>query len=392
MSPVAIWILFFIALVFLMPGLLREIPLPFFLVFIAFATFQDYRYYVDLPTPVFWILLVCLLPCLLFQPASMGTVVFYTLVIAHVKVLFPEIPTTWLLSGLFWISWVLIWPVAGIYTYGIVSPLCMICWITITILMRDKIHFLMSPGYWIGWPALFSIMYYFGFHPVLPLSWDILFLSLIIVSGISLRPDISVIRFDLWVILIWIVGPLMRPLYVFVWCYPETYLFPFNLISGHWKISAAKWYPVSERPDASGALCTQCKRFTAKSKLVLGSSYPLVRLVEWHKTWDSFEELRRSALDTRPPCHLCNMLWNSIGEARRQEVASTDVQPMVKIWQERPLTRYTFARLCLGDTAVGNRLLIHRGELFGDREFRFHDLLYFFVNNHSVLCSRSSFD
>ncbi|KAF4615880.1 hypothetical protein G7Y89_g15235 [Cudoniella acicularis] len=43
---------------------------------------------------------------------------------------------------------------------------------------------------------------------------------------------------------------------------------------------------------------------------------------------------------------------------------------MVKIWQERPLTHYTFVKLFKRDakqnTAVGNRVLVYRGNLLGD--------------------------
>lgn len=366
MSPVLLWILFFICFFFLMPVLLSPRPVLIFLILIPTATFQDYRYYVDLPTPVFWILLVCLLPCL-FEPSSLGFILLYTLVIAHAKMLFPEMPTTWLLSSLFWIYWVLIWPFAGFYVYGQVAPGCLISWFITTIILRDKIHFLMSPGYWIGWPVLFTALHH-GFHPDLPLSWDAVCLSLILVSGILIRPDISVVRFDLWTLFIFVGRPIVRALFTWVWCYPETYLFPFNLISGYWKISSKKWYPVSERPDSTGALCGQCKHFTAKSKLILGSNYPLTRLIEMHKTWDSFEQLRDSALKVNQPCHFCNILWHSIGENRRQEIAAAEVRPMVKIWEERPLTRYTFAQLFEGDTAIGDRLLIHREKLFDNCE------------------------
>jgi hypothetical protein len=369
MTPVIQWIIFFIFLFFMMPILVAPRPLHLFLISIGVATFQNYTYYIDLPTPVFWIMIVFFLPCI-FEPTSLGSVLLYTLVIAHVKLLLPGLPTTWLLSGVFWIYWVGVWPVAGVMVYGEASPASLICWFTAVIVMRHDIHFLMSPVYWIGWPMYWSSIQY-GMPMVLPLSWHIFCPLMILAGGLMIRPDKSAIRFILWNVYVMLALPLARLLFTFVWAYPEKYLFPFNLISGHWKISSGRWYPASDRPDSTGNLCQKCKRLTARSSLILGSYYPLSRLVEWHKSWDSFEKLRQSALDVDPPCHLCNILWSSIiSEDRRQEVVSSEGRPRIKIWEERPRTRYTFAQLFEGNVAIGERLLIHRGQIFGNGELR----------------------
>lgn len=56
--------------------------------------------------------------------------------------------------------------------------------------------------------------------------------------------------------------------------------------------------------------------------------------------------------------------------------SADDVQPIVKIWEQRPLTRYTFAQLFRvdkpnGQRPVGVRLVIHRGGPAEEREFGF---------------------
>ena len=124
----------------------------------------------------------------------------------------------------------------------------------------------------------------------------------------------------LWTVFLFPGIPILRRLWQFVWVFLEKYLFPFNLISGYWKISSPWRYPTNDRADSMRALCAKCKRFTTKSNLNLGSNYPLVRLVEWHKFWDSFEELQHSVLKVGSPCHLCSLLWHSISENRRKEI------------------------------------------------------------------------
>jgi len=37
---------------------------------------------------------------------------------------------------------------------------------------------------------------------------------------------------------------------------------------------------------------------------------------------------------------------------------------MVKVWEERPLSLYTYAQLFLGGNFLGARILVHRDELF----------------------------
>lgn len=286
MSPAAAYILVAIALLCLTPLLRIELPWPLFAGLIAGATFQDHRVWVDLPTPIFWILVVGLLFCL--RLTSLGTVLFYALLFPYVKsrLGLPDVPTTgWLTfaSGLFWIVWMLYWP-AVFFVLQPTSLSCIFCWIVITIVMRDKIHFFMSPGYWFGWGLLFTDIQYSLPPGALP-SWNIVCVSLILGSGILIRADISGVRFFLWALFCLVATTVVQKLFLFVWLYPEKYLFPFNMISGYYKIRPGrKWYPLGLDPDAQESLCGPCKRITVgRSKLILGSYWPLIRLVEWHK-------------------------------------------------------------------------------------------------------------
>ncbi|KAN0090643.1 hypothetical protein V8E51_019222 [Hyaloscypha variabilis] len=50
-------------------------------------------------------------------------------------------------------------------------------------------------------------------------------------------------------------------------------------------MSSPRWFPLNSRNLDSlndVALCERCDRFIIKSKLIMGSSLYLTRLVEWH--------------------------------------------------------------------------------------------------------------
>lgn len=134
----------------------------------------------------------------------------------------------------------------------------------------------------------------------------------------------------------------------------------------------------------------------------------MTHLAKWHELKVSYEDLRYQATRMRFRCRLCQLLWHSISEQRRNAITwgrrwlwihsvqkargtiyahltgtsgTTSGDPatfwarfkpkavslFVKVWEERPITRYTFAQLLLGNTAVGARLLIPRGEISTQR-------------------------
>ena len=44
----------------------------------------------------------------------------------------------------------------------------------------------------------------------------------------------------------------------------------------------------------------------------------------------------------------------------------------VKVWQERPLSLYTYAQLFWGEVALGARLLVHRNDHFAISKYLSH--------------------
>lgn len=380
MESAILWALFILFIIVTIPLHLRILnPIWFFILIIA-ASFLDYTDHVDMPTAVFWVLLVLLLPFILL-PFSYTNILLWILIFPYMKLMAtdPDSLSPWVMRVFpvaFWIFWVLLWPCSAFARFG-PEPISMSsigCWMAITIIMYDRIHFLMSIFYWIAWPVLFGSLLH-SLEPQLPLIWHLICVSSILVSGLGIRPDISLIRFVLWTIYVLVASPFLRLFFNNAWIFPEKYVFPYNMISRHWKISSPKWYAASERPDSAGALCMKCKQFTASSGLIIGSKYPLVRLVEWHKLWESIEALRHSAVDVE--CQLCNLLWHSIGEERQHETGASPTSDKVaiplavKIWEQRPFSMYTFAQLFQGKSAIGRRLLIHRGKKFGDGESSF---------------------
>ena len=69
---------------------------------------------------------------------------------------------------------------------------------------------------------------------------------------------------------------------------------------------------------------------------------------------------------------------------RRQKEIAANIKPgrdtqdlsadlRVKVWEERPLSLYTYLQLFCGEIAIGARLLVHRDELFPTGQFPFLD-------------------
>jgi hypothetical protein len=130
----------------------------------------------------------------------------------------------------------------------------------------------------------------------------------------------------------------------------------------------------------------------------MGSSSYLTRLVEWHDFWSRGEftsQFKEDSVDQgtiyqasafpEPPCHLCCLLWYSMSPRRQQALVASatpnennarlegldfsmphdpNAELRVKVWQERPLSLYTYAQLFWGEVALGARLLVHRNDHF----------------------------
>jgi len=161
-----------------------------------------------------------------------------------------------------------------------------------------------------------------------------------------------------------------------------------------WRMSRRPWYPLRSRgPDSlsPALLCEQCHSLTTGSKLIMGSSSYFTPIMEWHKFsdrrnfWSRFATTDELPSDLHRPCHLCRILWSSMSSSRRQaldpgsdptatrqgRVLPAHKHPnaglRIKIWEERPLSPYTYAQLFWDAVAVGSRILIHREELFANR-------------------------
>lgn len=70
-----------------------------------------------------------------------------------------------------------------------------------------------------------------------------------------------------------------------------------------------------------------------------------------------------------------NIIASTIGEGVASTISPDLSLPInaneelrVKIWEERPLSLYTYAQLYWGEVAIGARLLIHRQKLFAGCE------------------------
>ncbi|KAL7628332.1 hypothetical protein AAE478_002532 [Parahypoxylon ruwenzoriense] len=343
---------------------LYNLPVLDFFLLIAFATFYGVKWVDDIPTWAFWVLFVMIIPLAGLLPLSIFTVILYTLVCACVKPHLPILPPS-LLHGAFWVVFVLGLPALS-YVHQIEGiPFQYVgfaCWLALAVLMYDEIHFLMHVGYWISWCVLW-VGLALAFRTESHFSWHVALISIGASLAACILPQQSLLRFMSWIVATFVGWVIFYQFYHWFFTYPETYLFPFNMISGYYKVSSPRWYPAWERPDsAAKELCETCKRLVSKSALIMGSRLPLVRLVEQHDTWDSFDDFQTFKDTKNPPCQMCHLLWNSVGELHRKKSA---LPVQVKVWEERPLSRYTFAQLHLDNTAIGTRLLIHRGKLFG---------------------------
>jgi len=239
--------------------------------------------------------------------------------------------------------------------------MALLLWLATSATMFRKIHFLMHPGYWVGWPLLMSgLVDVFGRE--MPIIWNMLALSLFTALFWLINPTSGVGHFDLFMLSVWSLV-FVRGLFVIVYIYPETYFFPFNILSRWYKVPASVWRPIHKLDYPSNTLCLQCSSVTSSSKLIAGSYRPLVPLVEWHNVFVSGR-----SLDGASPYDLCPLIWHATGSQSLRN--SIDEGWRIKIWQERPLSRHVFAKLYQRDKPIGVRLVIHRRKNFNDRKLQ----------------------
>ncbi|KAK5652036.1 hypothetical protein OQA88_10939 [Cercophora sp. LCS_1] len=243
------------------------------------------------------------------------------------------------------------------------------------------------------------------FAPSMPYVFYPCMLGILVGLGFAIRPDVSLGRFTLWTSTVWVLRFILYGGYVFYYLgfNISWQFFPFSYFSHSWRVSKPRWFPLSSRNADSfnhESLCTRCA-FVDSSRLIMGSRRRFVRMVEWHAFYTREEFIAKfdptTSADTeaattttatpKSDCRLCLLLWHSMTPRRRGALASSVQRPgveqqpqlsssdlpepndrtaelRVKVWEERPLSPFTYMQLHWGSTAVGARLLVHRGELF----------------------------
>ena len=236
-------------------------------------------------------------------------------------------------------------------------------------LMRSSIHVQMSLGAFLAWAWFFSVLRVVV-PPNMPGPWYFFWAGAIPAWWAVARPETSALRFFAWTAGLFAARFVVYMLYVWYWLNPfKSDLFPFSLVSGWCRAARSRCSPSpSPSPsggDAGASLCRRCEGFISGSNLIMGSGFPVVRLVEWHDHHASVADFTSSVA----PCRVCNLLLHSMSEGRRQRLMVVDMESpgpgvggrfRVRVWEERPISSYTYVQLFKGREAVGARLLVHR--------------------------------
>ncbi|KAI1780759.1 HET-domain-containing protein [Hypoxylon cercidicola] len=257
-------------------------------------------------------------------------------------------------------------------------------------LLRDEIHAEISFGWAFAW-MYFILAMKSVLHPNMHWSFYVTWTVPLACLWLLFRPR----RGWAW---FWALGFTATFLQWFVYMFYLFYvrgtrkasLFPFNLFSGFLRVPKERWLP-SKLYNKS--ICDHCKRFINNSRLIMGSPLPLVLLTNSYPHYDTVENLKTSAESGRNsssgPCPVCNLLFYSISGKNNNFTTKADDDTQltvlqkiggymcactkylikcsthkslltVKVWEERPLTQYTYVQLHLGGKPLGARILIHR--------------------------------
>ncbi|KAI1131366.1 heterokaryon incompatibility protein-domain-containing protein [Nemania abortiva] len=399
------WVAFWLSFIFSYTGL--SVPAPgtaiatslIYTILTAVRLFVTSDYH--MPALVFWTLAILLAPT--YRGNTLGRLLHYVIVIFNIHLRDNSIR----LPGLN-ISYYVILALAInlIVVRNLINYPQYAASVFLWVLVVGVFHHHMWPWnrefglMWMGaWWLLFQALTY-AFAPDMPPLWYVMWAAIVVGLGFKFRPDWSLGRFSLWAATILILRIVLFFFYIsFYLNSAKEMLFPFNLFSSTWRRGKPRWFPLSLRQqDAhnSAALCGQCNRFIENSKLVMGSSY-FTRLVEWHEFstreefGSKFQTLnaKSAAHDTildfpESSCHLCCLMWYSMSPTRQEECQkgiesydnigrSTDTKHLglpkpqdpnaelrIKVWEERPLSLYTYLQLHWGDIPIGSRLLICR--------------------------------
>lgn len=196
-------------------------------------------------------------------------------------------------------------------------------------------------------------------------------------------------------------GISVYPLYLFcLWSDPSEVV-PFRFWSAQWRVRRARFsspralafVPDDDR-SSFDRLCSTCAEIVSRSGLLVGSSRLLTPMTEWYDLYASLERLERSLTRPCDPCHLCTLLWHSVSQQSRRVMLAEDrnlrdqlrqcltqnsdspslpvsykklqashgqlMRLQVKVWEVRPISKYSYVQLFRGNKPVGARLLVTR--------------------------------
>ncbi|KAJ8127380.1 hypothetical protein O1611_g6257 [Lasiodiplodia mahajangana] len=234
-----------------------------------------------------------------------------------------------------------------------------------------------------GWWLLFHA-FTFSFKPptvallygicVWAFSWAstcVIWVAIIVGLGFAFRPDQSLGGFALWAVTLYAIQFGANIIYVFY------LLASHGGEAGH---AGFRWaqdtgMPTTLLPCVNIAT-VEWHDFSAKEEFSSKFKIPNARPEAYDIAVSDFPE---------SPCHLCCLIWYSISPIRQeqmcQELIEAEDNPpestgsehilpprprdpsaelRIKVWEERPLSPYTYLQLHWGETSIGSRILVCR--------------------------------
>ncbi|KAF9774766.1 hypothetical protein IL306_007202 [Fusarium sp. DS 682] len=262
------------------------------------------------------------------------------------------------------LAWTALYPHYNPYSYYYVGVT-----VVVIITLRDTFHLEMNLGWALAWAQFFLSMH-FVLVPGMRLIWNATWLALLASLWFLLRPSNGWVFFLLFSTIAASQRWVIYVLYLHYWLHPDkSALPPFSFFA---RFLRRPKNPL-KRPDSSANrninyMCIRCRGVIYASRLIMGSSLPIVWLTEWYDHYDKIEQLQKSAKAVpndsntlSSSCFVCNLLLLSLSD-KGMEAARVSAECLrIKVWDERPLSLHTYVQLHVGKYAVGARLLVERG-------------------------------
>lgn len=359
---VTLWVSFAAALPLLLYPRFTQLHLPALAIFVLalvrwFGIHPDaHGVFYEMPTPVYWVLIGLVLPSL-FIGVNTGNITLVALILYnshlhHDGIHNPGVVISW---------WVVMGIVAGtlVASNAYFSPkyvhVCLLYFGAV-----GALHKQMWPANkhfgWLWALAWFLLLhvFYSVFRPDMPPIWYALISAAVVGLGFAIRPDTTLARFYAWTISVFFIR---QACFLFYMYYikgssaMKARLFPYFLFSDAWRRSKPRGSPPPRRidPEPSGLtaskLCICCFEITKGSALIMGSSFALTRLAEWHEFYPAAEfandrgdgESESTAFSRKyTSCHLCCLIWHSMSTECQKELSGaprgdSDAKLIIKI-------------------------------------------------------------